>query len=199
MARTDPGVELIRDRRSAPRIQFSIPATLRDSAYEWKAEVLNISTTGCLLKVHNQHAVGKSLEIELRPAARKAVRLRGRIVHAQAGGFAGYEFDLTRSEDYELTVDLFEWLMAQKPGLAVEVQKRPVVLAKTAILYPMPDSDVTPRAEEAKFMTLFVGGRTLESVEKILGPRFESQVYLAFSLLNRGLLTMVQPGKYKGG
>ena len=72
-------------------------------------------------------------------------------------------------------------------------------LAKTSILYPMPDASVTPRPEEAKFMTLFVGGRTLESVEKILGPRFQSQVYLAFSLLNRGLLTMVQPGKYRGG
>ncbi|MBS2031556.1 MAG: PilZ domain-containing protein [Deltaproteobacteria bacterium] len=199
MARTDPGVELIRDRRSAPRIHFSFPVTLRDSAYEWKAEVLNISTTGALLKVHNQHAVGKSMEIELRPQGRKPERLRGKMVHVQPGGFAGFEFNVTRSEDYEITVDLFEWLMAQKPGLAVEVQKRPVVLAKTAILYPMPDSDVTPRADEAKFMTLFVGGRTLESVEKILGPRFESQVYLAFSLLNRGLLTMVQPGKYKGG
>jgi hypothetical protein len=61
----------------------------------------------------------------------------------------------------------------------------------------LPDSDVQPRPEEAKFMTLFVGGRTLAEVEKALGPRFNEQVYLAFSLLDRRLLTVLKPGTFK--
>jgi hypothetical protein len=111
-------------------------------------------------------------------------------------GLAGFRFNLDKSEDYEKTVDLFEWLMAQRPGLAVEVQKRPVMLAKTTMLWPLADSEVTPRPEEAKFMTFFVGGRSLAEVEKIVGPRFKNFMYLAFSMLDRRLLSLVQPGQY---
>jgi len=198
MARTDPKAELIRDRRTAPRIACTLPAVLRDAAYAWKAEVLNFSSSGCLLRVGNQHPVGKQMELELRPEGRMPTKLRGRVVHMQAErGTAGFGFDLTKTEDYEATVDLFEWYLAQQPGLAVEVQKRPVALAKSAILYPVPDSEVQPRPEEARFLTMFVGGRTLADAERLLGPQFQGLMYLVFSLLDRKLLTSVQPGMYK--
>ena len=198
MARTDPKAELIRDRRSAPRIACTFPAVLRDAAFAWKARVVNFSSTGCLLEVQNQHPVGKDLEVELKPEGRPATKVRGKVVHFQPESrTAGFAFDLAKTEDYERTVDMFEWLMAQHPGLAVEVQKRPVALAKSAILYPVPDSEVQPRPEEARFLTLFVGGRTLADAEKLVGPQFQGLMYLVFSLLDRKLLTSVQPGMYK--
>lgn len=195
-SRTDPKVDVIHDRRSAPRLSFGFGAVLRDAAYAWKATVENISSSGCLLRLTNQLPIGKQLEIELKPEGRAATRVRGEIVHLQAGGLAGFRFFVEKSEDYEKTVDLFEWLLAQRPGLAVEVHKRPVMLAKSTMLWPLPDSEVTPRPEEAKFMTLFVGGRSLAEVEKLVGPRFQSFMYLAFSMLDRKLLTLVQPGQY---
>ena len=194
--RTDPKVDVIYDRRSAPRLTFDLPVVLRDAAYAWKANIENISSSGCLLRLGNRLPVGKQLEVELKPSGRAATRVRGEIVHLQPDGLAGFRFFVDRSEDYEKTVDLFEWLMAQKPGLAVEVQKRPVMLAKTTVLWPLPESEVTPRPEEAKFMTLFVGGRSLAEVEKIVGPRFQNFMYLAFSMLDRKLLSLVQPGQF---
>lgn len=196
LGRSDPKIEVIRDRRSAPRLTFAFPVVLRDASFAWKAQVENISSSGCLLRLANQLPIGKQLEVELKPQGRPATRVKGEIVHLQAGGLAGFRFFVDKSEDYEKTVDLFEWLLAQQPGLAVEVQKRPVMLAKATVLWPLPDNEVTPRPEEARFMTLFVGGRSLAEVEKLVGPRFEKMMYLAFSMLDRKLLTLVQPGQY---
>jgi len=172
-----------------------LASVLRDAAYAWKAEVRNFSSTGCLLGLQNNLPVGKQLELELRPDGRGPLMLRGRIAHVSPG-LAGFELDLSQTEDYERTVDLFEWLLAQQPGLAVEVQKRPLELPKTAVLFTLPDTDVQPRPEEARMMALFVGGRSLADAEKLLGSQFEALQYLVFSMLDRKLLTRVQPGMY---
>lgn len=191
-------VDLLHDRRGAVRLAFDFPCALRDAAYAWRGEVENISSTGALLRLPNAPPVGKSYELELRPAGRESLRLRGSVVHCLPGGRAGFRFDLDKTEDFERALDIFEWLLAQRPELAVEVKRRPVVLARSTTLWAVPDSPIEPRPEEARFLTLFVGGRTLADAEKVLGANFKGLMYLVFSLLDRRLLTASRPGQFSG-
>jgi hypothetical protein len=190
--------DLLHDRRAAVRLGFEFPCVLRDASFAWRGEVENISSTGALLRLPHAAPIGKSHELELRPVGRDSIRLRGKVVHLLGAGRSGFCFDVDATDDFERALDLFEWLLAQRPELAVEVKRRPVVLAKSTTLWAVPDSPVQPRPEEARFLTLFVGGRTLADAEQVLGPRFQSVMYLVFSLLDRRLLTAMRPGQFGG-
>lgn len=191
-------VDLLHDRRGAVRLAFGLPAVVRDATHAWRGELENISSTGALLRLPHAAPVGKAYELELRPEGREALRLRGEVVHSLGGGRSGFRFDVARSEDFERALDLFEWLLAQRPELAVEVKRRPVVLAKSTMLWAVQDSPVEPRPEEARFLTLFVGGRTLADAEQVLGASSRGFMYLVFSLLDRRLLTALRPGQFSG-
>ncbi len=190
--------EVIRDRRGATRVNFKFPVSVRDASYIWKGEVQNLSSSGTLIKVPNKIAVGKTLQLEFRPEDMRPVALTATIRHSPKTGLLGLQFDLRATEAFERAVNLFEGLLALQPELAVEVRLRPTELAKDQKLYLVPNAANTPRPEESKILTYFVGGRSLGELERALGPNFPSLMYLPFSMLGRGLLSTVQPGRHSG-
>jgi hypothetical protein len=188
--------DIIRDRRGATRVPMRFPVALRDATHVWKGETLNLSSSGVLIQIPNRLPVGKQLQVELRPERMPLTTLRGEIKHSPGLGVIGIAFDTAAIESFEKAVDLFEGLLAFNPKLAVEVKRRPTQLAKHILLYPIPDCPVSPRPEEAKMLTYFLGGKSLGDVERALGPAFKQLMYLPFSMLDRGLLSTVKPGSF---
>jgi hypothetical protein len=186
--------DFIHDRRKATRVAFQFPVALRDTSHVWKGEVRNLSTTGCLIAVQARMAVGKVVELELKPGGMQAaVTIRGVVRHTPSLGVLGIEFDTARSEVYEKSVDLFEGLLAAQPRLAVEVKRRPTKLSKSTMLFLVADAVATPRPEESRLLIQFTAGKTLGELERAMGEKFRELMYLPFSMLDRGLLTTVKP------
>ena len=191
-----PTSGVLRDRRGATRVPARFPISVRDATHVWRGEAINLSGSGVLIQIPNRLPVGKSLQVELKPDRLPPATLRGTVQHTIGVGLMGINFDTAAVEAFEKAVNLFEGLLAFNPKLAVEVKRRPTQLSKDVALYPMPDSTVQPRPEEARMLAYFVGGKTLGEVERALGDRFTGLMYLPFSMLDRGLLSTVKPGSF---
>jgi hypothetical protein len=170
--------------------------SVRDATHVWRGDAINLSSSGILLQIPNRLPVGKSLQLELKPERLPPAGMRGVVKHVIGVGLLGVQFDTQAVEAFEKAVDLFEGLLAFNPKLAVEVKRRPTQLSKDTVLYSIPDCPVTPRLEEARMLTYFVGGKTVGDVERALGDKFAGLMYLPFSMLDRGLLSTVKPGSF---
>lgn len=187
----------VRDRRASPRVRIAFPVNLRDLTRQWKGDVVDLSTSGCLVSVPGRIGVGQGVQLDLRPPRMEPVALRGQVIHASPGGAHGIGFLCDRPGELERAIDLFEGLVALNPALAVEVSRRPSALPRATRLYAVPDAKTEPRPDERKLLLHFVAGKSLGELEQALGDRAPSAMWLVFSMLDRGLLTQVRPNQIR--
>src|SRR5947209_914331 len=120
VGKVPPRDDFIRDRRGATRVPMPFPVVARDASYVWKGETLNLPSSGVLLQLPNRLAVGKQLQLELKPERVPAVTVKATVKQCPGVGLLGCEFDAS-IEAFEKAVNLFEGLLAFNPKLAVEV------------------------------------------------------------------------------
>ncbi|MFN7135406.1 MAG: PilZ domain-containing protein, partial [Myxococcales bacterium] len=122
-----PQPVLIKDRRASPRVPVRMPASLRTLSAEVRAEVVNLSATGALVRLDGALRPGRELEVELRPPGGAPVVLPARVAHATAER-AGLAFLTGVPGALEAALELFETVLTQDPQLAIRVRQQPTSL-----------------------------------------------------------------------
>jgi PilZ domain len=191
------GDDAIRDRRACGRIPVELLAEVRDLAYSFQAQALDLSSGGMRVRVAGSPpGVGSDVEITLRPPSEPAVELRGRVVHVR-GDEAGIAFALERTEIFEAALNLYETALMRAPAQAIRLKQRPTSLPMTQRLWPREAGDMPLSSPERRVLAILSGtGTTLADIKHSAGAQWAQLKHVPFMLVERGLASLSGPATY---
>lgn len=190
-------MESIFDRRRSPRVVVAdCKAHLADHYYEWDAQVENVGAGGCRLALGRVFKVGKRLQLALEhPQLPDKLEIEGWVAWAVESKppRVGVAYNVEKAEVFEAATDWFERLVATSTELLAQSRRAPDRLAMDArILFGQPPLRMPLiTAEELDVLRAMQMAESVADLSRRLGAKWERCAPAVFSLLSRGLATLI--------
>lgn len=187
-------VEKIRDRRVNGRIPVGIPAELRDESFEYRGTVVDFSPGGLRVRVVGaDFMVNSDYDLVLKSAGEAPVKLKGRVMHV-VGEEAGLALAIGDLKVFESALLLYESLVFKDPKLALRLKRRPTAIDLTQKIWPLPLAGaVLSGPEHWVYGNLRSNGSLVSELRQAIGAEWARLTYVPFMLVERGLVSLVQP------